>query len=89
MIASIDPLTKELYVPPRRLAADGSLRRCEPTEILSAGVLRAFTSSGSTFYGLVDLDCEVRVQVRLDEGPHEVGATYQAVDPGGAVFGRA
>ena len=89
MMASIDPLTKELYVPPRRFAADGSLRLCEPTQISPAGVLRAFTSSGSTFYGLVDLDSEVRVQVRLDEGPHEVGATYRAVDPAGAVFSRA
>jgi uncharacterized OB-fold protein len=89
MMASIDPLTKEVYVPPRRFAADGSLRRCESIEISPAGVLRAFTSSGGTFYGLVDLDSEVRVQVRLDEGPHEVGAAYLAVDSAGAVFSRA
>jgi hypothetical protein len=89
LTASIDPGTNEVYVPPRRFAADGSLRVCEPTEISPLGVLRAFTSIGGTFYGLVDLDSEARVQVQLDAGPHEVGATYHAADSSGTVFNHA
>jgi len=75
--ASIDVTTGEVYVPPRRFAADGSLRPCEPFEISSRGILRGFTSYGATFFGLVDLERGVRIQARLDAGPHEVGATYE------------
>jgi hypothetical protein len=98
LAASVDWKTHEVYVPPRRFAADGSLRPCEPGGIPSDGTLRAFTSVRGIFYGLVDLASAVRVQVRLDVGPHEVGAIYQALPAAGnattvalaeAVFSRA
>jgi hypothetical protein len=97
--ASIDPKTQETYVPARKLAADGSLRRCRGIDISSRGVLRAFTNVLGVHYGLLDLDHEVRIQARLDDGPHEVGAAYEArplgesdlpsLPVGQVVFGRA
>jgi uncharacterized OB-fold protein len=80
--ASIDRSTGQVYVPPRRFAADGSLRACEPIEISSVGVLRSWTVLGNPpdaeHFGLLDLEHDVRIQVRLDAGPHEIGARYRA-----------
>ena len=87
--ASRDPLTGQLYVPPRRFAADGSLRECEAVQVAAQGVLLAHTSYGGTAYGLLDLDSGTRIQVRLlGDGPHTCGARYHGVrnEDGKVVF---
>jgi hypothetical protein len=78
MRASIDSVSGEVYVPARWFAADGSLRVCEETTLPAVGVLRAATGIGGQDYGLIDLDDDVRVQVRLVGTEHEVGAAYAA-----------
>ena len=76
---SKDPVSGEVYVPPRRLAADGSLRECQPVDVPAKGVLASWTSYNGEFYGLVDLSHAVRIQTRLGDGPHEVGSDYIGV----------
>jgi uncharacterized OB-fold protein len=76
---SKDPVSGEVYVPPRRHAADGSLRECQPVEVPAKGVLASWTSYNGEFFGLVDLAHAVRIQARLGEGPHEVGSVYVGV----------
>jgi uncharacterized OB-fold protein len=76
---SKDPVSGEVYVPPRRLAADGSLRECQLVEVQAKGVLASWTSYNGEFYGLVDLANAVRIQARLGDGPHEMGSDYVGV----------
>lgn len=75
--ASCDPQTGQVYVPPRRFAADGSLRECEQFTIDAEGNLASCTEYRGEFYGLVDLAHSVRIQVLLGPGPHSVGAHYR------------
>ena len=74
--ASEDPLTGDVYVPPRRFAADGSLRQCRPTTVPAQGTLASWTEYGGEFYGLVDLAHSARVQALLGPDPHQIGAQY-------------
>ena len=74
--ASRDQATGQLYVPPRRFAADGSLRECEQLEVLAEGTLASWTRYRDQCYGLIDLPEGPRVQALLRDGPHELGATY-------------
>jgi hypothetical protein len=75
--ASRDPLTGDVYVPPRKLAADGSLRPCQPTTVPALGTLASWTEYGGEFYGLVDLADSVRIQTLLGSDPHQIGARYR------------
>lgn len=77
--ASRDTVTGQVYVPARRYAADGSLRECEPIEIAAEGILASWTCFLGEFYGLLDLDGDIRVQVPLGPGPHQVGLHYVGV----------
>ena len=78
--ASRDNATGEVYVPPRRFAADGSLRECEMIEVPAVGTLASWTCHKDEFYGLIDLPGNVRIQVLLGPGPHEVGVGYRGVN---------
>lgn len=78
--ASRDELTGEIYVPPRRFAADGSLRETTPVEVPAKGTLASWTNYHGEFYGLIDLDHDARVQVVLGPGPHEIGAGYHGIE---------
>lgn len=83
--ASRDPLTGQSYVPPRALAADGSLRPAALVEVPARGVLYAATSFHGEHYGIVDLDCGSRVQVHLEAGTDRIGervAAYAVTDKG-------
>lgn len=88
---SRDPGTAEVYVPPRRYAADGSLRECEPVLVDAVGTLASWTVHEDEHYGLVDLSDGVRLQALLDPGTHRIGDSYLGVhDPAGNVrFRRA
>jgi len=77
--ASRDVDSGEVYVPPRRLAADGSLRECAPMSLPARGFLASWTCYEGDYYGLVDLAHGVRIQVLLGPGPHDVGAVYQGI----------
>ena len=89
LAASRDRETGELYVPPRRFAADGSLRACERLEIPAEGVLVSWTCFRDQCYGLIDLPGGPTVQVLLSDTPHELGATYVGHrDEAGVVFSR-
>lgn len=87
--ASRDPETGQVYFPPRRVAADGSGRACEPVEIVGAGLLRGWTSSAGEQYGLIDLEGGLRLQARLAGSEHEYGARYVVVDAEEVRFSRA
>jgi len=52
-------------VPPRRFAADGSLRECRASPGRGPRRRWRHTSYGGTAYGLLDLDSGTRIQVRL------------------------
>jgi uncharacterized OB-fold protein len=77
--ASRDGVTGELYVPPRRFAADGSLRECVVTTVPARGRLVSWTEFRSEFYGLIDLSAGARIQALLGAGPHALGAEYVGV----------
>jgi hypothetical protein len=74
--ASRDEVTGDVYVPPRRFAADGSLRECVPCELAAEGILVSWTAFQGDWYGLIDLADGVRIQTRLGPGPHESGRAY-------------
>jgi hypothetical protein len=74
--ASRDPRTGETYYPERALSVDGTLRRVEPVDLATRGVLYSWTTFDGADFGQVDLEDGVRLQVRLHDGPHEIGATY-------------
>ncbi|MEU6577306.1 hypothetical protein [Streptomyces sp. NPDC046805] len=79
LAGSRDPGTGQVYVGPRRFAADGSLRPCEPVLVPARGTLYSWTVHRGTGYGLIDLDApydSVRIEVRLGDGPYEIGARY-------------
>ena len=76
--ASCDRETGQYYIPPRALAADGSMRVCEEVTVPAKGALYSWTEFNGVCYGIVDLECGSRVQVYLAEGPHEIGAAYFA-----------
>lgn len=71
--ASRDPVTKQIYVPPRDLVADGSLREPEHIEVPAQGVLFSATSYQNEHYGIVDLDCGSRLQTLLAPGCDRIG----------------
>lgn len=77
--ASQDAQTGQVYVPPRALAADGSLRPTQPLEISGAGVLYSATTFSGQVYGIVDLDGGARVQALLDGGSYTIGQRVVAV----------
>jgi uncharacterized OB-fold protein len=74
--ASRDEVSGEVYVPPRRFAADGSLRECVPCEVPAEGILASWTAFQGESYGLVDLAGGIRIQTLLGPGPHEPGQAY-------------
>lgn len=83
---SRDPQTGQVYAPPRKYAADGSLRECEHTTIAAKGTLASWTDYRDEFYGLLDLEHDVRIQALLGPGPHDVGSQYHGIaDDSGAV----
>lgn len=92
LLGSRDPQTGQVYFPPRALAADGSLRECEPVTLSRTGVLYSYTRMGDKVYGQVDLPEKVRVQSTLAPGqPAEIGAPYRleaVTDDGGTVGWR-
>ena len=90
--ASRDPRTGQTYVPPRRLVADGSLRRAEPVEVPAQGVLYSVTTFNQEWYGIVDLDCGSRIQTLLEPGTDKIGEPVVArtlTEAGQARFGHA
>ena|SRR5437868_14134636 len=90
LAASYDESTGEIYVPPRRFAADGSLRECLALEIPAIGALVGWTSYAGEQYALLDLEQCVRVQALLDGDHHQYGARYVGHDVNGTVrFSRA
>lgn len=78
--ASRDTATGQTYVPPRDLAADGSLRSTTPIEVPAQGVLHSATTFNGEHYGIVDLDCGARVQTLLSPGTDRIGARVHALD---------
>ena len=74
---SRDPRTGETYFPERALSVDGTLAELEPVDLARHGVLYSWTSFDGVDFGQVDLADGVRLQVRLGEGPHEIGAPYE------------
>lgn len=93
--ASRDPGSGAVYFPPRRLAADGSLRRCELLDLTGRGTLYSWAIVGGVAYGQVDLDEGPRVQCVLVGEDHAIDAAYrvefEAGEDGGAPtwrFGR-
>lgn len=75
LVGSRDPGTGQVYFPARALAADGSLRDCEPLPLSRKGRLVTWTKFAGTFFGQIDLPEGVRLQGRLGEGPHTIGET--------------
>lgn len=71
--ASRDPVTGQTYVPPRALAADGSLRPAEPIAVAAVGTLYSATTFNGESYGIVDLDCGSRIQALLVAGTDRIG----------------
>jgi uncharacterized OB-fold protein len=80
--ASRDDVSGEVYVPPRRFAADGSLRECVPCELPADGILVSWTAFQGESYGLIDLADGVRIQTLLGPGPHEPGRAYVGTTDG-------
>lgn len=76
--ASRDSVTGQTYVPPRALAADGSLRPTEALEVPAQGVLNSSTTFNGECYGIVDLDCGSRIQTLLAPGTDRIGARVVA-----------
>ena len=76
--ASRDPVTGQVYVPPRTLVADGSLREPEALAVPARGVLYSATTFDGQAYGIVDLDCGARIQTLLEPGPDRIGARVSA-----------
>lgn len=76
--ASRDAQTGQVYVPPRALAADGSLRATENIEVPAQGVLVSWTSFAGEYYGLIDLDCGARIQALLAPGTDKIGTACTA-----------
>lgn len=83
--ASRDPVSGQIYVPPRSFVADGSLREAERFAVPAAGVLFSATTFNGQAYGIVDLDCGARIQTLLEAGTDRIGARVaaQAVDEQG------
>ncbi|WP_407123302.1 hypothetical protein [Bradyrhizobium sp. STM 3561] len=77
--ASHDPATGAVYYPPRRFAADGSLRECESLEIAAEGVLVAWTEYLDTVYGLLRLPIGIELEVVLQEPPKAAGGHFIGV----------
>lgn len=76
LLGSRDPMTGDIYFPPRSLAVDGSMRCCEPVELSPEGTLYAWTVFNKVAYGQVDLPEGPRILSRLAPGEHEIGAKY-------------
>ncbi len=74
---SRDPRTGETYFPERALSVDGTLSELEPVDLARRGVLYSWTSFDGVYFGQIDVDDGVRLQVRLGDGPHEIGAVYE------------
>lgn len=81
--ASRDPVTGQVYVPPRQLVADGSLRPTESVQVPAQGVLYSATRFNEESYGIVDLDCGARIQTRLEPGTDRIGERVRAAVPNG------
>ncbi len=86
MKASRDPATGQVYVPPRQLVADGSLRAAVPDEVAAEGTLYAATTFGDECYGIVDLGCGARVLALLEPGTGRIGE--RVVATGATADGR-
>jgi len=85
LLGSRDPKSGDVYFPPRKVAADGSLRACEPVDLSSKGRLYAFTTFGGRTYGQVDLPEKVRILTILTGSDHVIGEAYELdVTPGDA-----
>lgn len=71
--AARDPVTGQVYVPPRTFVADGSLREPEALTVPARGVLHSATVFAGQAYGIVDLDCGARIQALLEPGTDRIG----------------
>lgn len=71
--ASQDPDTGQTYIPPRALAADGSLRPTVSASVPAQGVLYSATTFNGDQYGIIDLDCGSRIQALLEPGTDRIG----------------
>lgn len=80
LAASRDPVTGQTYVPPRALAADGSLRPTEAIQVPASGTLHAATTFNGECYGIVDLDCGSRIQTLLNAGTDRIGERVVACE---------
>ena len=76
--ASRDPLSGQIYIPPRTFVADGSLREPELLTVPAEGVLFSATTFSGQAYGIVDLDCGARIQTLLAPGTDRIGARVSA-----------
>lgn len=76
--ASRDEQTGQTYIPPRALAADGSLRPTVAIQVPARGVLHSATSFNGDWYGIVDLECGSRIQTLLAPGTDRIGAPVAA-----------
>ncbi len=76
--AARDPVTGQVYVPPRTFVADGSLREPEALTVPARGVLHSATVFAGQAYGIVDLDCGARIQALLEPGTDGIGARVGA-----------
>lgn len=87
--ASRDPVSGQIYVPPRSFVADGSLREAERFAVPAAGVLFSATTFDGQAYGIVDLDCGARIQSYLSPGTERIGERCHAVEMVDEARGRA
>ncbi|MGF6410661.1 hypothetical protein [Paraburkholderia sp. MM5482-R1] len=71
--AARDSSTSQVYVPPRSLVADGSLREPDLIEVPAQGLLYSATTFNGQAYGIVDLDCGARIQALLAAGTDRIG----------------
>lgn len=80
--ASRDPLTGDVFVPPRHFSVDGALRVLEPATVLAVGVLAEVVQMGERYYAHLDLLAGPRLMVELGPGPHQPGAEYRLSEDG-------
>lgn len=71
-----DPVTGDMFHPPRGFSTDGALRALEDVRIDAVGVLVEAVPMGERWFGYVDLDAGPRLLTALGDGPHAPGARY-------------
>ncbi len=76
---SRDPVTGDVFIPPRGLSVDGALRPLEAVRVPAVGVLVDVVQMAERSFGHLDLDAGPRLMIELGPGPHEAGARYRLV----------